>query len=58
MDRGVNRNVHLILTYNVMPCEGAPVKRVHSVKYLGILLDVQLNGYEHVIGILKNVRVV
>ena len=38
--------------FNVQ-CDGAPVKRVHSVKYLGILLDVHLNGYEHVIGVLK-----
>ena len=34
-------------------CDGTAVKRVQSVKYLGVFLDVHLNGSAHVADVLK-----
>ena len=34
-------------------CDGAPVERVHCVKYLGVLLDESLDGSMHVGKMLK-----
>ena len=34
-------------------CESVPVKRVHSVKYLGVLLDESMDGKSHANGLVK-----
>ena len=34
-------------------CDGAPVERVHNVKYLGVRLDENLNGSLHAGGLVK-----
>ena len=34
-------------------CDGVPVQRVFSVKYLGVLLDDTLNGSAHVTALIK-----
>ena len=34
-------------------CEGTAVERVSHVRYLGVLLDANLNGSQHAVNVLK-----
>jgi hypothetical protein len=43
---GTKRKFSKVLSFDVM-CDGAEVKRMTCIKYLGVLLDENLNGYHH-----------
>ena len=49
---GTGRKLKGVQSFQVF-CDGTLVERVHSVKYLGVQLDENLNGTAHVCNILK-----